>query len=231
MISSNASIVFLFRSVIYLILYYTIFDDLFWLGTYNPNEVNWKQDIGLDMRGRSKLLKTSYRVTQDHMNFGFSMLLNDKKYAKEVEVFYETSKDVVLKNMSSNSIELLETDYRGVAQVYESLLEKYEYSDILLLAPSWYGVNAIKKGLAYDVQKHINSSKELFENKSIFTTYHSSKGIEAKVTIVVDIDKVKERKLLYVASTRASEKLIIHSQNIQRSIIAKEISEILDIQY
>ncbi len=24
---------------------------------YNPREINWKRDIGLDMRGRSKLLK------------------------------------------------------------------------------------------------------------------------------------------------------------------------------
>jgi len=47
MISSNASIVFLFRSVIYLILYYTIFDDLFWLGTYLEVLDNLKTSVYL----------------------------------------------------------------------------------------------------------------------------------------------------------------------------------------
>jgi superfamily I DNA/RNA helicase len=65
--------------------------------------------------------------------------------------------------------------------------------------------------------------------KYIFTTYHSSKGIEAKVTIVVDIDKIEERKLLYVASTRASSKLILHSEKIENSMIGNEVYKMLNL--
>ncbi|MDQ7085198.1 MAG: UvrD-helicase domain-containing protein [Sulfurovum sp.] len=196
---------------------------------YNPKDINWKKDIGLDMRGRTKLLKTSYRVTNEHIDLGLSILCKDTSYAKEVEVFYEQAKNIVLKNISKNSIELLEGNYQEVAQKFESLLVEYEPKDILLLASSWYGVNTVKKYLSHELQQQVNSSKDMAVNKATFTTYHSAKGIEAKVAIVVDIDKVKERKLLYVASTRASCKLILHSQNITNSVIGKEVLEILQL--
>jgi len=194
---------------------------------YNPNEINWKQDIGLSMSGRSKLLKTSYRTTKEHIAFGFSLLLNDKKYKNEVEKFYEEGKNIMLKNTTQDSIELLEGDYQDIVTLIEHLLENYRYEDILLLAPTWQSLNHLKRKLPHEIQHHIVSSKTLQDNKAIFTTYHSSKGIESKVTIVVDIEKIKERKLLYVAATRASNKLILHTQNLAQSSIAQEISEIL----
>ena len=81
--------------------------------------------------------------------------------------------------------------------------------------------------LPFEIQKNIISTKDINENKMIFSTYHSSKGIEAKVTLVVDIDKIKERKLIYVALTRASHKVVLHSQNFDRSSISQEIYNIM----
>jgi len=193
---------------------------------YNPNEINWKQDIGLDMRGRAKLLKTSYRITKEHIGLGLSILA--KSYEKEVGEFYEDAKDVRLENMTSNSIELIEGDYGGLVHLFQELLKSYAYQDILLLAPTWYTINAIKKKLPHEVQKNISSSKDLVLNKSIFTTYHSAKGIEAKVAIVVDFEKIEDRKLIYVAATRASYKLFLHTQNIDKSLIKEELYEELE---
>ena len=193
---------------------------------YNPNEINWKQDIGLDMRGRAKLLKTSYRVTKEHITLGLSILA--KSYAKEVEEFYDEAKDVRLENMTSNSVELIEGSYEEIAKVFERLLKTYDYADILLLAPTWQTINNIKKQIPYDLQNKIVSSKDIALNKSIFTTYHSSKGIEAKVAIVVDFEKIKDRKLIYVAVTRASHKLLLHTQNIEKSLIQEELYEMLE---
>ncbi len=48
------------------------------------------------------------------------------------------------------------------------------------------------------MQSDIISSRDIVEDKAIFTTYHSSKGIESKVVVVVDADRVENRKLLYV---------------------------------
>lgn len=197
---------------------------------YNPREVNWKQDIGLDMRGRSKLLKTSYRITKEHIELGLLLLSNDKRYKKEVEIFYEQGKDILLKNLKKNSIELIELNYQEISIIIQDLLKEYNYSDILLLAPTWRIVNDIKILLPAEIQKNTISTKDINQNKMIFSTYHSSKGIEAKVALVVDIDKIKDRKLLYVASTRASHKLLIHSQDFSLTLISQEIFDIVDNQ-
>ena len=194
---------------------------------YNPKEINWKQDIGLDMRGRSKLLKTSYRITKEHIELGLSLLRNDKKYKSEIENFYEEGKDIFLKNLKNDSIELLESNNHGIVQKFQELLKSYSYSEILLLAPTWNRVNNIKRELPIEIQYNIISSKEISENKTIFTTYHSAKGIEAKVAIVIDVDKITDRKLLYVASTRASSKLILHGVKLKNSQMGNEIFKIL----
>ena len=195
---------------------------------YHPKEVNWKQDIGLDMRGRSKLLKTSYRVTQEQISLGLSILIRDKKYKDEVANFYEEGKDILLRNNTKNSIEVLESDYWGVAQKYLSLLDNYKYEDVLVIAPCWSSINTLKRTLPYDVQKNVVSSKDLREKKSLFTTYHSSKGIESKVAIIVDIDKIDDLKLIYVSITRASSKLIIHGENLKNSLIYDNLSKFMD---
>ena len=195
---------------------------------YNPKEVNWKQDIGLDMRGRSKLLKSSYRITKEHIHLGLSLLRKDKNYKSEVEKFYDEGKNILLKNTTEDSIELLEGSYQEIASLIENLLStEYNYQDILVLSPQWKTLDKVKKHLSLDIQKKIVSSKEVNHNKMIFSTYHSAKGIEAKIAIVLDIETIKERKLLYVASTRASHKLILHAQNFEDSKISQEIFDLM----
>ena len=195
---------------------------------YNPSDINWKQDIGLDMRGRSKLLQSSYRVTKEHINLGLSILRRDNKYKKEVEKFYDDGKDLELKNLTKNSIKLIQGDYYDISLYIESLLKdnKYKFEDILLLAPTKKILERVKNTLPLNIQKSVCSALEVDENKMIFTTFHSSKGIEAKVTIAIDIDKIDDRKLLYVASTRASHKLILHSFDFDKSEISKDVKEI-----
>ena len=195
---------------------------------YNPSDINWKQDIGLDMRGRSKLLQSSYRVTKEHINLGLSILRRDNKYKKEVEKFYDDGKDLELKNLTKNSIKLIQGDYYDISLYIESLLKdnKYKLEDILLLAPTKKILERVKSTLPLNIQKSVCSALETTENKMIFTTFHSSKGIESKVTIAIDIDKIDDRKLLYVASTRASHKLILHSFDFDKSEISQDVKEI-----
>ncbi len=179
------------------------------------------------MRGRAKLLQSSYRVTKEHIHFGLSLLQKDKKYSKEVERFYEDGKDILLKNMTKNSIRLIEGDYEDIAQYIQYLLDKnFSYSDILVLAPAKRIMNKVKSLLPLNIQKNIITSKDICDDKMIFSTYHSSKGIESKITIVIDIDKIEDRKLLYVVSTRASYKLVLHSFDFEKSEISKDVKEI-----
>ena len=53
--------------------------------------------------------------------------------------------------------------------------------------------------------------KKYDEKKLLITTYHSSKGLENKVCILLNVDRLDNKRLVYVGLTRASEKLFIHS--------------------
>ncbi len=194
---------------------------------YNPNEINWKQDIGLDMRGRSKLLKTSYRTTKEHIQLGISLLLRDTDYRKEVEKFYEDAQDIILKNMTEDSIELLESDYGYLTKRIESLIDEgYNYGDILLIAPTYKTLYKIESFLPEEIRNNTVISKDITDGERMkFTTYLSSKGIESKIAIAVDIDQIEEKKLLYVASTRASHKLILHSKDFYATETSRYVYE------
>ena len=77
------------------------------------------------------------------------------------------------------------------------------------------------------------ADKEDMDTCLLTSTYYSSKGLEGKIVILVDVDffsgnldnkkEIMDRKLLYVGMTRASEKLIIHGKNFYKNSFAKDI--------
>ncbi len=194
---------------------------------YNPKDINWKQDIGLDMRGRSKLLKKSYRIKKEHLELGLYILSKDKRYKEEIEKFYEINGDIFLRNITDNSIEIVEGDDSKVIEKLKNIFRIYKYEDILLIAPNWKRADFFKKSMPLNLQKYISSNKEIILNRAIFTTYYSAKGIESKVVVIVDVDKIVERKLLYVALTRASFKIYICAKSFEENEITKDIKKII----
>ncbi len=194
---------------------------------YNPREINWKQDLNLDMRGHSQLLKTSYRVTKEHIDLGLEILQKEPKYKSEVQKFYQSqnASDITSTNRIKNSIELISGALIRAVARYKELLDEYQPEDILLIAPSWSIINNVKSKLSEKFYKNITKPKEFKEGCSIFSTYHSAKGIEARVVLMLNIEEIEERKLFYVGVTRASQKVILHSTNFKKSNIAKEVLE------
>ncbi|MDG4658194.1 ATP-binding domain-containing protein [Ectobacillus antri] len=76
----------------------------------------------------------------------------------------------------------------------------------------------MKELLPDALQRKTEVTKEITGEKLVITTYHSSKGLEARVTFLTEVDgfeyeqnDVQQRKLLYVGMTRASERLYIHT--------------------
>lgn len=190
---------------------------------YNPNEINWRQNLDLDMRGRSKLLKKSYRTSSEHIDLALKLLMSDKRYSDEVERFYEGIDDIKVNDVRENSIELVEGNYFSVIEILKSLLKIYKSSDILILANSWKSANNFYELLPYEIKNISAVKKEVLENILSITTYHSSKGLESKAVIILDIDMISDKKLAYVAMTRASEKLIIHSNDFDSKLLTQEI--------
>lgn len=192
---------------------------------YNPNETNWSQNIGLNMTGRSKLLKTSYRTISEHISLALSLLETEKKYENEIKKFYEGKAGIIGKNNVKNSLEFISGVTNAIDRISE-LLKIYHKNEVLILIDSQYSAKDFINQLPEDIKKSVIFQKEIFDDaKTTITTYHSSKGLESKVVIILNINKIKDKKLAYVAMTRASEKLVIHASNFNNGL-ARELQEI-----
>ena len=179
---------------------------------YNPTAINWSQDIGLNMRGRSKIFKKSYRAGQEHLNFSLKYLMSDDSLKKEVEKFYEGSEKLESKTECKNALQFIEGQFSDVVNKISSLLnEGYHYCDILILANTWNEAKRFYGYLPPYLKEKSKVLKNIEENMMNITTYHSAKGLENKISILLNVDDVHDKKLLYVGTTRASEKLYLHS--------------------
>ena len=189
---------------------------------YNPNEINWSQNVGLDMRGRSKLLKTSYRTTSEHISLALSLLETEPEYKNEIQKFYEGKRGIIGKNNIKNSVEFT----NSVIDRLPELFEKYNKNEILILTDSKYSADNFCNQLPIEIKKNVLFQKEILDDtQTTITTYQSSKGLEAKVVVILNINKITDKKLAYVTMTRASEKLIIHDFNLNEGI-AGELQKI-----
>jgi superfamily I DNA/RNA helicase len=195
---------------------------------YNPNEINWNQTIGLDMRGRSRLLKTSYRTTSEHIFLALRLLETEDRYKNEIKKFYDGKTGIIGKNNLKNSIIFVESSNR-INEKLSEFITTYKKNEILILTSSKLKAEVFMQQLPYNIKKEVLFQKEIIdENKITITTYHSSKGLEAKVVIILNINDITDKKLAYVVMTRASEKLLIHSSNFN-SGLANEIKKLREL--
>jgi hypothetical protein len=178
---------------------------------YNPKSHSWK-NLGVKIVGRSKLLKTSYRSGGSHIDLAMNYLMLHDELRKEVEKFYE-GRDGICQNFDSESSVNFFTGGYGIINnlLLDLLNTKYNPQDILVLGPSHMGNEKIYQNLDESIKKVSKVSKNIDENKLVITTYHSSKGLENKVCILLNIDRIENQRLIYVGLTRASEQLYIHS--------------------
>lgn len=182
---------------------------------YHDKDSSWKS-LGVNIVGRSKLLKTSYRTGSTHINLALNYLIKDEKLKKEVESFYEGRNGICCNYKTENSVDFINGDLNTINEYLSDLFlnKKYNPEDVLVLVPNVKGSN--NKDEVYhkldDKLKLISvASKDIEPDKMTITTYHSSKGLECKVCLLLNVDNLTDKKLLYVGMTRASEKLCIHS--------------------
>lgn len=189
---------------------------------YNAKEHSWKS-IGIDMRGRSTLLKKAYRSGNEHIDLALNFLKQEKRLEEEVNKFYCSMNELSCENQVEDAITFVEGSYRDVSQIIDDLVYKVgrKPQDILVLCKDWNSCYAMFDCLDYDLRNKSEVKKNITGEKLVITTYHSSKGLEAPITILMDVqdfcaqgiiqnDMIK-RKLLYVGMTRASEQLYIHA--------------------
>jgi hypothetical protein len=193
---------------------------------YNPREHSWEQ-LGIKIRGRSKLLKHTYRSGKSHIELALRVLLTDKALKKEVELFYEGKDGIDNETSIMSEIQFLEGGTKTIADLLHNLINivGYKYEDIMVLFPSMKIAQQFYTTLPPQIQANSKVTKEIIEKTLIITTYHSSKGLESRICIMANVDSITELKLLYVAMTRASQRLYIHALNFANSTIAHKIKE------
>ncbi len=194
---------------------------------YRDKESSWKS-LGVNITGRSKLLKTSYRSGSTHINLALDYLMEDEKFKREIEKFYEGRNGICCNYGAENNVDFISGGIDTIDGYLNDLFlsKKYNPEDVLVLVPNSKGPN--NKDEVYqkldDKLKSISvASKEVEPNKMTITTYHSSKGLECKVCLLLNVDNLTDKKLLYVGMTRASEKLCIHSFSSGGGKIFKEL--------
>lgn len=221
-----------------------IFKNIFLAGDrlqsiYNRNEISWKS-IGINMQGRSKFLKTSYRSAKQHLNLALNFLRNDKILKKDVDKFYvDELNNQELDAVNNGSVEFLTGNFAMIGDKIIELKKKgYKNEDFLILCPSKNCCDSVKQKSSSSIKYEMEYIKDLTDETKniILTTYHSSKGLEAKVVFLTEIDKIYvsndasdqiKRKILYVGMTRASEKLYIHSTSSENGKYLTELKKLL----
>lgn len=191
---------------------------------YNEREVSWAQ-LGIDMRGRSKLLKKTYRTGKEHINAALDFLMAEPSLAKEVESFYESRLGIENEAQIINRIEYIEGDYQHIAHLLDNLLltGNFKSDDILILCHDKFSAEKVHSSLSEKTKSQVIVSNKPVEGKTTITTYHSAKGLEALICIMVDTDRfplqksdsneILQRKLFYVGMTRASQYLYLHANS------------------
>jgi superfamily I DNA and RNA helicase len=194
---------------------------------YNDKDSSWKS-LGVNIVGRSKLLKISYRSGSTHINLALDYLMKNEKLKKEVEKFYEGRNGICCDYKNENSVDFISGGSDTINGYLNDLLfnKNYNPEDVLVLVPNSKGPHnkdEIYQKLDFQLKSISIASKEIELNKMTITTYHSSKGLECKVCILLNVDNLSDKKLLYVGMTRASEKLCIHSFSPSGGKIFKEL--------
>lgn len=193
---------------------------------YNPKEHTWKS-LGINIQGggRSKILKHSYRSGKSHIKLAFDFLMADKTLRNEVETFYEGRDGIDNETHSEDHIEFIEGEYKVINDFLNKCIFKlgYKNEDILVIAPSKFDAENLFYSLDDGLKSNSQVTKDIVDNKIIITTFHSSKGLENKVCIMVNTDKIDDKKLLYVGMTRASQRLCIHAADYEFDSYARQL--------
>jgi hypothetical protein len=203
---------------------------------YNPHDHPWIS-LGVKLRGRSKLLKHTYRSGRDHIELALDFLMADSKLKKEVENFYEGREGIDNITELNSQINFLEGGYEVINNLLEQLMfsDGYNPEDILILIRPHSEAEELYRTLTDELKRKCKVTKEeVLENKCTITTYKSSKGLESKICILVNVSsfpyrfltEIEERKLLYVGMTRASQRLYIHATNYEDTSFAKELRQL-----
>jgi superfamily I DNA/RNA helicase len=182
---------------------------------------------GFNIQGKTRVLRKNFRTSNEILSAARNMIAAEEM-TSDSEPFYcnQTGIRPILVNCEDREKQNLE-----ILKLVKNLRERFGLSDIAITSRYNKHLEAIKELLENNnIQAElINRTTENYGNETVkLITFHSFKGIESKAVVVtgltageipysplkakIDRQKsIEERRLLYVAMTRASKMLFLFS--------------------
>lgn len=182
------------------------------------------------------VLKFSYRTDRHFIETALQLLRSDKNLIAKVDKYYNGDKGISTYYENEDVKFITGSIEKIFGKVINLIKQGYKYKDIIILFPTNDLVSAAVEILnlnenSVDVQciiDNMNTEKKIKEDKLNLSTYHSAKGLERKVCILANFEMVESIELAYMAITRASEQLYIHSTNFENGNLSKLIKTIVE---
>ena len=200
----------------------------------------WKE-VGLDLRGnRVRTLNQSFRSTKEIVELAQSLQRND-----EITQDEEFTEHIIPKR-SGKKPDLVytnnvQTQDDIIRKIVTQLTTNYKDKTIGILCRNYDSINRISKLVYGEVLGKNNTSPTTKGVK--LTTYYTSKGLEFDFVIIPDIlnpsseallgeefDWNKERRLLYVAMTRAKLHLQLFTTDLNAKLITELTPELYNLK-
>jgi len=207
---------------------------------YEGTDWRWK-DTGFEARGRTIILRKIYRSSGKILDTAVEFLKRDPvliKQLKELDNYWLDEIENVSPFEGKVEVRITEKPYIETANLLKDLLKRYKPGEILVLTPTNW--EKLPDFLNQKFPNLINADKRnLSTDKVNVMTYFSSKGLEAKVTLVVGFDKLfnwrdqraetlrRLRRVGFVALTRGQKEVYVVGRN---EGALKELVEILNSQ-
>lgn len=201
--------------------------------------------LKIEIGGRSSLLRKNYRNTQQILRSAHAMLENTKMDDMDISESISTQPEFSIRQGElpiKKNFDTTEDEFRWIAGEIKRLIDNLHYAlgDIAILyRHSNPYKDLITKSLPklYSIKEITKDSTTYFGDTLKYTTFHSGKGLEFKVVFIVgatdgqfvpkdnwtlegaELEEYlnRERRLLYVAMTRARDLLYITSSRGQES--------------
>ncbi|QXP65782.1 UvrD-helicase domain-containing protein [Polaribacter sp. AHE13PA] len=190
-----------------------------WLGNGNTFK-----DLGIDVKGKSRKLTKNFRTTYEIQDAAISVLKDDEsEFIRKELTNKSNAKPFVIPTIGK-----LEQS-KMVINILKTLTSYEDFKDIIIASNSIESLKYINQVLKLENIANIIISprdKSFGLNKVRLMTLKATKGLECKAIILIDINedaipqpnaseisKSRDRKLLYVAMTRATKYLYIISSD------------------
>lgn len=196
--------------------------------------------VGFDVKGRSNILAKNYRTTTQIAEAAYSLLENDTVITED-ENFVKPS--LLDKQGVYPVFRAFENKHKEALYVINLLFElsrDYKYGDIAVIGRTNEQINEFAGFIATAaIPYKLMTTKDGYEfgdEKVKLLTMHGIKGLEFKVVIIIGLNsksmplksiatddrelfETRERKLLYVGMTRATEKLYMTADGFPSKFI------------